>query len=250
MTYTTQHEVLFHVEQNIKETDKAFCLRIGGLDRWFPKSVIRWPINDSTKVYVKSWFVEKMDEAGALFSDDKKQRLVLWRTWNKNKKVAMVIGLNPSTANADTNDPTIQRLIETLNELDFGGLRMVNLFTHVSSTPEVLKQIESDEQHDLGIIFGHGLMVQEIIFGWGNFKEAKDRAKKVIDFFPDALCFGMTKDGSPWHPMALMYNAVKPKQARLFKFRLHHPENNISNKKATKRDKQKDYNALVPPLIS
>lgn len=226
----------------LKSTEKAWNVKIDGVEFWIPKSCSI--MADSHKyIHIAAWFDARREKARALFSDDKKHRYVLSRNWNMQRKVAMVIGLNPSTANGDKNDPTISRLMETLDMLGYGGLVMVNLFTVISSDPGVLSNntlYDHDEDRDIGIIFGYALGVEEIIFAWGSFNEAKARAPRVIDFFPDAKCFGKNKDGSPWHPMAMLYEGLKPGSnlIKLFNFREHMYENNVKNSK-TKRNKEK-----------
>ena len=63
---------------------------------------------------------------GAEFSKCGKYRYVLWRIWDESKPIAMCIGLNPSTANHETNDPTIRQLIDRLEYLGYGGFKIKN----------------------------------------------------------------------------------------------------------------------------
>lgn len=137
---------------------------------------------------------------GAEFSSDKKHRYVLWRIWDDTKPVAMCIGLNPSNANSEKNDPTITRTCSVLKQLGFGGLRMVNIFTYITSDPnQVLNQVP-----DLNWILTTAYQCQEILFAWGSFKQIpQDFVTKLVDQFPDAKCFGKTKAGHPWHPSPL-----------------------------------------------
>ena len=46
---------------------------------------------------------------GAIFSEDRKYRYVLWRVWNLSRPIFLQIGLNPSKADERINDPTITR---------------------------------------------------------------------------------------------------------------------------------------------
>ena len=41
----------------------------------------------------------------AKFSACRKYRYALWRNWDESKPYAMIIGLNPSTADENENDP-------------------------------------------------------------------------------------------------------------------------------------------------
>ena len=57
----------------------------------------------------------------AIFSEERNYRYVLWRIWDKTKPKAMIIGLNPSTANENADDPTIRRLKSIMRYNGFGG---------------------------------------------------------------------------------------------------------------------------------
>jgi len=146
-------------------------------------------------------------EKSAIFSEDGKYRYLLTRDWSEGKK-AMCIGLNPSNANTTKDDPTIGILIRTLKALGYGGLRMVNLYALVSSKPEKLFEVSDAQGHNDAWLQTTAYGCQEIIFCWGQFKKISYRAKKVKDMFPDARCFGKNKDGSPLHPMAIMWQGL------------------------------------------
>ncbi|HMA98577.1 MAG TPA: DUF1643 domain-containing protein, partial [Wenzhouxiangella sp.] len=49
--------------------------------------------------------------SGANFSRCRRFRYTLWRRWDDDGPMVMIIGLNPSTADAHRNDPTIRRCI-------------------------------------------------------------------------------------------------------------------------------------------
>ena len=146
---------------------------------------------------------------GAKFSDCGKHRLMLWRIWDDTKRIAMCIGLNPSTANTDTDDATIRRLCGSnglLANNGFGGLYMLNLFTFITPYPKELteKNVVSDEY------YRHVLNdnCHTVIFCWGNFKEATERSNEVIKLFPDAYCFGKNENGTPKHPLYLKSDTI------------------------------------------
>ena len=54
------------------------------------------------------------NKKGADFSNNGKHRYRLWRIWDETKPYALCIGLNPSTANSEKNDPTINILIKMM----------------------------------------------------------------------------------------------------------------------------------------
>jgi hypothetical protein len=156
---------------------------------------------------------------GAAFSDDQKYRYLLYRIWEKDMPRAMCIGLNPSTANQDHDDATITRLITTLKSLGYGGLYMTNLFGLVSSDPELLREVPDPVGANdtwLKIIAD---LSDEVIFCWGAFPMAEYRAKKIRNQFTKAKCFGKNSNGTPWHPLAMMYAGMKGTEGQLIDFR-------------------------------
>lgn len=88
----------------------------------------------------------------AIFSPDRKYRYVLMRNWNATLKPVAFIGLNPSTANENADDPTIRRVINFAKNWGYGGVCMYNLFGIVSSKPEILTtdiDLQGDNQYHL-----------------------------------------------------------------------------------------------------
>lgn len=146
--------------------------------------------------------------SGAEFSDCGKYRYSLWRIWDHGKPAAMCIGLNPSTANAAKNDNTINILVRMLKQLGYGGFYMTNLFAWISSRPEDLLTCEDpigDNDQRLAKIREKCTVV---IACWGAFKQAEDRIKDVLPRFPDAMCFGVNNNGTPFHPRAMSYKGL------------------------------------------
>jgi hypothetical protein len=139
---------------------------------------------------------------GARFSDCGKYRYYLSRIWDEQLPHAMVIGLNPSTANEQDDDPTIRALITMLRDYGYGGFYMLNLFGYITTDPEKLRECPNpvgEQDYYLRIT---RRFVADVIFAWGAFKQAEYRAKKIKLAFPEALCFGKTNKGNPIHPLA------------------------------------------------
>lgn len=160
--------------------------------------------------------MDLFNNSGAEFSRDKKYRYKLWRIWDDTLPLAMCIGLNPSKANAEKNDPTINNLIKILSILGFGGLYMTNLFAWISSNPEDLltcKDPIGDNDIKLKEV---QLICEDVILCWGAFKQAEKRINEVLPNFPNAKCFGKNKNGTPCHPLALMYNGSVKRPQLIF----------------------------------
>ena len=153
----------------------------------------------------------------AEFSPCGKYRYHLSRHWDNTGREALCIGLNPSTADSDRDDPTIIHLTAMLKKLGYGGFYMMNLFALISPNPMALIE------HPDPVGFNDkwlDLMADEcddVIFCWGAFKQSNLRSPALIKSFPKAHCFGFNKDGSPMHPLAMMYQG-KTKNPQLIPY--------------------------------
>ena len=140
-------------------------------------------------------------DSGALFSDCRKYRYALWRIWDKSKPLVMFIGLNPSTANEATNDPTIESVERISRYNGYGGFYMMNLFGIISSDPKILKSVEDpigDNMKHHDAVYSK---CKSVVFAWGAFKEAEDISRQFEEKYPNALCIGQNKNRSPKHPL-------------------------------------------------
>lgn len=158
------------------------------------------------------------NNSGAEFSEDGNYRYKLWRFWDERPK-AMCIGLNPSTANGTKNDQTISYLIKMLSILGYGGFYMMNCFAYITSNPKLLKHNPMSDEWNNNVLTVVASQCQDVIFSWGGFKIIKEtgRDKELIKMFPNAKCFGINKDGSPFHPLAMMpRNGRDPNKPKLF----------------------------------
>lgn len=146
------------------------------------------------------------NDSDAVFSDDRNYRYALWRNWDDSKPKIMFIGLNPSTANENSDDPTIRRVKRFASDWGYGGVYMMNLFGIVSADPKILLTCK-DPIGDNDIWLSEiARECKDVCFAWGNFKEALERGKQVSKMFPAAICLGLNKNGSPKHPLYVPAN--------------------------------------------
>lgn len=138
---------------------------------------------------------------GAEFSECRKYRYALWRVWDEMKPLVMFIGLNPSTANADTDDPTIQSVTRISKHNGYGGFYMMNLYGIISPDPNVLKVVDDPMGHNIEWLAEIQTRCSSVVFAWGNFKEAKEVSRQHIFYYDGALCIGQNKNGTPKHPL-------------------------------------------------
>ena len=148
---------------------------------------------------------------GALFSKDRVYRYVLWRTWNPLRPFCMFIGLNPSTADETTNDPTVRRCIGYARDWDYGGLIMTNIFALRATDPRVMKShpnpVGPKNDMYLRTLSSEAFVV---IAAWGIHGYHLCRGEEVINLLGNKLyCLGTTEKGHPKHPLYLRKN-LKP----------------------------------------
>ncbi|GAA4328407.1 DUF1643 domain-containing protein [Flaviaesturariibacter amylovorans] len=148
------------------------------------------------------------------FSPCGQYRYRLQRIWDRSRPIIAFMGLNPSTANAETDDPTIRRVIGFAKREGYGGVSMYNLFNVVSPDPKVLlthpDPLGPDGWKWLAVVS----LYPKVVLCWGAFPEAKERAAEVLQVLtPGALyCLGKTAAGHPKHPLYL------PSDSPLIKF--------------------------------
>lgn len=153
-------------------------------------------------------------DTGADFSLDRAYRYRLWRIWDATRRPIVYVLLNPSTADAQQNDPTVTRCIIRARQLDAGGAIVVNLFALCATDPRVMKAHPEPigRDNDEAILTAAG-EAGLIIGGWGAHGTHRDRARSVLGMLRDAghvvHHLGLTKAGHPTHPLYIGYG-VQP----------------------------------------
>ena len=122
--------------------------------------------------------------------------------WDKGKPLVMFIGLNPSTANEDENDPTIRSVERISKHNGYGGFYMMNCFPYVSTDPKKLYDC-SHSIHNEAWLKEIGSISKDIVFAWGNFEGVQKLGVDYIlsNLFPQAKALHINKNGSPKHPL-------------------------------------------------
>ena len=143
-------------------------------------------------------------KTAAEFSKCRKYRFALWRTWDETKSYALIIGLNPSTADEIKNDPTITRCINFAKSWGYGGVCVANLFAYRATIPKdmmrVKKPIGTENDAWLSQLAKNAGIV---VAAWGNDGSHLDRAEEIKKMFPNLHCIKMNKSGEPAHPLYL-----------------------------------------------
>lgn len=145
-----------------------------------------------------------MMKKDAVLSDDGLYRYILSRRWDAGRELGFIM-LNPSTADAEVDDPTIRRCIGFAERWGYGGIAVANLFALRSTNPAALKAAPDpvgpiNEEWISALVRESDLCIA----AWGAHAFAGARAKKVSERFGDQLsCLGVTKAGHPKHPLYL-----------------------------------------------
>jgi hypothetical protein len=137
---------------------------------------------------------------GATFSTDRRHRLTLWRIWDDKKPKVMFIGLNPSRADENVNDPTMRSIMRIAKRNGHGGVYMTNLFTYRSTKPENIDWDDPNIPDADNILIDTSIKCKDVVFAWGA-NNTYGRDKEVERLFKRAMVVGLTKNGSPAHPL-------------------------------------------------
>jgi hypothetical protein len=153
------------------------------------------------------------DERSAELSGDGFHRYQLRRAWEPLPRTTVLwVMLNPSTADANIDDPTIRRCVAFSKVLGFGGLVVVNLFALRATDPAELLAVKNPldavgPDNDRWIA-EEAVKANGIICAWGANvadRRLKERAARVLKMLGsyDLFCLKRTAGGMPSHPLYL-----------------------------------------------
>lgn len=147
--------------------------------------------------------------SAAHISEDGRYRAQLRRTWDESKEPAVFIMLNPSTADAMVDDPTIRRCVGFARSWNLGGIFVVNLFQLRATDPrELLKGGELNPPDADAWITKAVSYTEVVIAAWGTVKKplryrTREVAALVAAQGKRLMALKTSKDGSPYHPLYL-----------------------------------------------
>lgn len=148
-------------------------------------------------------------EPTAILSPDGVYRYTLTRDWAPDGRRALFIMLNPSTADAANDDPTIVRCIRFAQRFGCDGLKVVNLYALRSTDPRGLwwhqDPVGPDNNHHIhDALCSAETTDAPVIAAWGAHARP-DRVAEVMALRGMESCqaLGLTKAGQPRHPLML-----------------------------------------------
>jgi hypothetical protein len=142
----------------------------------------------------------------ATISDCGLYRYSLHRVWDQRSPVLPFVMLNPSTADAEVDDPTIRRCMGFAERDGFGGILVVNLFALRATKPEHLNHHPDPigpegDYWVLSTINACRVSGTPIVAAWGANPHAAVRGPGALSQDADWRHLGLTKQGAPRHPL-------------------------------------------------
>lgn len=139
-----------------------------------------------------------------------------WRYWLKRrwsaKPLLPFVMLNPSTADASKDDPTIRRCMSYARRVDAGGILVCNLFALRATDPmEIVSAIDPVGPRNpvyLRALARYAVAAEQpIVCAWGAGGKIDGADADAMRYFRDegarTVCLGVTKGGLPRHPLYL-----------------------------------------------
>ena len=128
-----------------------------------------------------------------------------------NDKILLFIMLNPSTADATDNDPTIEKCIKFARRWDFGILEVVNLFALRATDPSAIRLVpepigpNNDDEIKAAVS-----RVNKIVCAWGNDGAYLNRSTDLRELLSSYRLhyLELNKNGEPRHPLYMKDDAL------------------------------------------
>jgi len=148
----------------------------------------------------------------ATFSACGRFRYRLSRTWRPGPPLLFVM-LNPSTADAREDDPTLRRCLGFAQRAGFGALEVVNLFAYRATDPRDLRAAgypvgPRNDEHIAAAVRDSAA----VCLAWGSNATRLARAAEVLVLLRELRarpqCLRLTRGGCPQHPLRLPADCV------------------------------------------
>lgn len=132
--------------------------------------------------------------------------------------------LNPSTADASKDDPTIRKVVGFSRRAGYGVALVVNLFAWRATDPRDVRTNLADAEgaFNCAAIMQAVAISDAVVCAWGVQPWAREQAERVLwwlDEHPDGprrlMCIDVAKGGAPVHPLMQPYSkGLRPFHAR------------------------------------
>lgn len=137
-----------------------------------------------------------------------------WKARGARGRTMVFVGLNPSTADENKDDPTIRRILGFADDWGFGTLVMLNVFAFRSTDPKALhlraasrlEVVGPDNDATIARAFEENRKGR-LVVGWGAHGLLLERGRRVAEMaraiHGRPQCLGRTESGEPKHPLYL-----------------------------------------------
>jgi hypothetical protein len=150
-------------------------------------------------------------QKSAVISECGQYRYLLTRRWAKGPSMLWIM-LNPSTADASEDDPTIRRCLGFARRWGFESLEVVNLFAVRATDRTVLTRTPDpvgaeNDRYIQEAAARAGL----VVVAWGTWGSLFDRQATVAEALAwcPLYCLGKTSSGFPRHPLYVRGDAER-----------------------------------------
>lgn len=139
----------------------------------------------------------------AVLSADGRYRYRLIRRWDYSLPRLGWLMLNPSTADATVDDPTIRRCVDFAERWGYGGIVVRNLFALRATDPAELLAYPGDAVGPANLAHLQQIGREITVAAWGANKAVAAAWPRVESAFRGVplVCLGTTKTGAPRHPL-------------------------------------------------
>jgi hypothetical protein len=157
--------------------------------------------------------------SAAAFSECRRWRWWLERRWDGQKigmpGFAVVIGMNPSVADLEVDDPTVAGCVfRARYRWNLPGLVMLNAFAYRATDKKRLLEVADPVGAENDAMIAHyARSAALVVVAWGQPpKPLMGRGAAVAALLRregvTPMCFGVNNDGSPKHPLYQRRDAV------------------------------------------
>jgi hypothetical protein len=154
----------------------------------------------------------------AEFSDDRKFRYALWRIWDHSRPLVLFVGLNPSVADENDDDETVDACIRFVRFWgEYGGVAIGNLFAFCDTKQKSIWKVPDPvgPEND-SWLKKLAESARTVVAAWGNDGYRGGRSDTVRRLIPTLHCLKVNQSGQPHHPLYLpLATPLQPYNPRL-----------------------------------
>ncbi|MFK7763501.1 MAG: DUF1643 domain-containing protein [Roseobacter sp.] len=148
----------------------------------------------------------------AAYSTCESYRYWLKRRWKPGPEINFIM-LNPSVADEQRNDPTVERCERRARILEFAAFSVTNIFAWRDTDPAAMRrapQPQGPENDD--VLLQHAGKAGKVIAAWGVHGAHRQRGLEVAQMLRaqniKLFHLGVSKNGHPRHPLYVPYRQL------------------------------------------